>query len=491
MNYIHHILDNTPNKYNIKPAIITKDEIITYLEVKERSFQFSNYLLEKGVRKGDRVLLKLPNSIDLICLLVGISRVGGIAVIINPKITQYNLEYIINDCNPKLIISEDLNVSKKYCNHLELLSAIRGEIINYDKYKLLFSEAKDFDTVLLIYTSGSTGRPKAVVANHTNVIYCTKAISEVLEINDCDIIGNFLPLSFDYGLYQVFLSFYNKASLALGDVSLAGIQLVKSLKEWKVTVLPSIPHLTEGLIKLLPRYHNELPLRMLTNTGERLPYSYITKIRELLPNCKVYPMYGLTECKRVSILKPSEIDTKPGSVGKPLSGVKCYVVNKQGIHLEPEEIGELVVEGPNVMEGYWNNCNLTNMKFIKNMHGVTRSLHTGDLFKIDKDGYLYFIGRTNEYFKQNGFRVSVKEIEDAIYDLNLAEVAVLIPPDDLVKKSVLFLKTEKPTSYIKEKLIERIETYKIPDELFILKEIPVTVNKKIDKLILRDMRGEI
>ncbi|MEK5364683.1 class I adenylate-forming enzyme family protein [Bacillus sp. FSL R5-0654] len=491
MDYIHHILDNAASKCKTKTAIITRDEIITYQQVQEISYQFGNFLLGKGLKKGDRILLKLPNSIDLICLLIGISRVGGISVIINPETTKYNLDYIISDCRPKLIICEENNPFKISNSSIIFMNSIKKEIKNYDKHKLLSDEIEKIDLALLIYTSGSTGRPKAVVSTHSNVKFCTKEISEVLEINDRDVIGNFLPFSFDYGLYQIFLSFYNKATLALGEVCLAGVQFVKFLKEWKVTVLPSMPHLTEGLIKLLPRYCNYIPLRIITNTGESLPLSYISKLEELIPNCEIYPMYGLTECKRVSILKPDEIANKPGSVGKPLRGVKCYVVNEQGNKLKAGEIGELVVEGPNVMAGYWNNNTLTNEKFKKNIHGEINKLYTGDSFKIDGDGYLYFIGRKGDYYKQKGFRISSKEIEDAVYNLNLAEIAILIPPDDLVNKSVLFLKTEKSLSYVKEKLIERIEPYKMPDEILILKKMPVSMNKKIDKSKLKEIRSQI
>lgn len=491
MNYIHQILDNAANNCRKKTAIITRDEIITYQEVKERSFQFGNYLLQHGVKKGDRILMKLPNSIDLICLLIGISRVGAVSVIINSQTTQYNFNYIVKDSNPKLIISDELNLLTVHCNQMVSINTIKEEYVNYNKNKLASNELKESDMALFIYTSGSTGRPKAVVTNHSHTIICTKLISEALEISHVDIIGNFLPFSFDYGLYQIFLSFYNEATLALGDVNLAGVQLVKYLKDWKITILPSMPHLTEGLIKLLFRYRNELPLRIITNTGESLPLSYISRLLELLPDCKIYPMYGLTECKRVSILKPHEIILKPGSVGKPLQGVTCYIIDKEGMILNPGQAGELVVEGPNVMNGYWNNDLLTNEKFKKNAQGLIQTLHTGDIFKIDIDGYLYFVGRKDDYYKQKGFRVSSKEIEDAVYDLDLAEVAVLIPPDHSVKKSVLFLKTEKSISFIKEKLIERIESYKIPDKIIILKEIPISTNRKIDKSKLKEIRNEI
>lgn len=489
MKLIHEMLDNTALNSGNKTAIVFKDKFIKYQEVREKSLQFGNYLLQQGLRKGDRVLLKMHNNVELVCLLMGISRIGGIAVIINPNTTQYNLDYIINDCTPELVIHEELQLSSRYAKKLESIHNIKKKIKKYDTCNISSDGLADLDTALLIYTSGSTGKPKAVIATHSNVIFCTKAISEVLKINKEDVIGNFLPLSFDYGLYQVFLSFYNKATMSLAESNLAGIQLVKYLKEFKVTIFPSMPHLTEGLIKLLPRYKDEFALKAITNTGENLPQSYILKIKELLPDCEIYPMYGLTECKRVSILKPAELESKPNSVGKPLPQVYCYVIDENANVLKPGQIGQLVVKGPNVMQGYWNNPNLTKERFRKSEIGLNDTLYTGDLFKIDPDGYLYFIGRVDDIFKKNGFRVSSKEIEETVYDLELAEIAALIPPDQTEKKSLLFVKTSNSVNYIKEKLRERLEYYKMPDEIIILDNFPTSNNKKIDKSELRKIRS--
>jgi len=370
------------------------------------------------------------------------------------------------------------------------LYTFKEHVKNYDKYNFLeMNDISEYDNSLFIYTSGSTGSPKAVVSTHFNVIFCTRMISKVLKIRQCDIIGNFLPFSFDYGLYQIFLSFYNMAILAIGDSSLAGIQFIKCLKEWKVTVLPSMPHLTKGLIKLLPRYKDKVYLRVITNTGENLPQSIILKILELIPNCQIYPMYGLTECKRVSILKPDELESRPGSVGKPLPNVKCYVVDQNNNPLAPGTVGELVVKGSNVMNGYWNNTKLTQEKFKGTSLGPSKILYTGDLFKIDADGYLYFIGRMDDLYKKNGFRISAKEIEEAVYSLNLAEIAILIPPDQEDKSSRLFIKTYKSIEEIKAKLSSRLEYYKIPDKIIILDEFPISLNKKIDKKKLREIRS--
>ncbi|MGG0646515.1 class I adenylate-forming enzyme family protein [Bacillus mycoides] len=489
MRFIHDLLEKSVFDSPEKFAVVTKDYAITYQEVREKSYQIGNFLYDKGIKKGDRVLIKLPNSIDLILLLFGLSRVGGIAVIINPNTTQHNQNYIIKDCSPKLIIVQDTNLLDQDSTLIMSIKHLKNVLSGYDKSDMEIRDLKETDISLLIYTSGSTGKPKAVMCAHHNILFCVRTISESLQINNNDIIGNFLPLSFDYGLYQIFISFYKGATLALGEANLAGLMLVKYLKEWRVTVFPSIPHLTEGLIKLLPRYKNELPLRIITNTGENLPQVYINKIEELMPNCNVYPMYGLTECKRVSILKPNELKDKVGSVGRPLPQVQCYIVDNNRNIMGFGQTGQLVVKGPNVMQGYWNNKVLTQEKFERNNLEPTNTLYTGDLFKMDSDGYLYFVGRTDDIYKHKGFRVSSKEIEEAIYELNLAQIAVLIPPDSTYKKSRLFVQTDKSITLIKKALKNRLEYYKIPDEIIVLNKFPTTINKKIDKLKLKEIRS--
>lgn len=488
MKLIHEILDNVTLKYPDKISVVSKEESITYKELQNKTFQVRNYLLKKGIKKGDRILLNMSNSIDLVSLIIGISRVGSVSVVVNPNTTTYNLNYIIKDCSPKLVIDDKLTVSIN--NQSTPIHIIKDDIkINENFISEVCQDINDFDNALFIYTSGSTGSPKAVVSTHFNVIFCTKMISKVLEIKEDDVIGNFLPFSFDYGLYQIFLSFYNKSTLVIGNSNLAGIQIVKFLKEWKITVLPSMPHLTEGLIKILPRYKKQIPLRIITNTGENLPYSHILKLKKLLPECEIYPMYGLTECKRVSILKPNELEIKPGSVGRPLPEVECYIVDENNKILGSEEVGQLVVEGSNVMKGYWNNISLTNEKFKESRRENKNILYTGDLFKIDNEGYLYFIGRLNDLYKKNGFRISAKEIEETVYNLDLAELAILIPPDQKEKNSRLFVKTDKNADYIRNKLLNRLEYYKIPDKIIVLEDFPISVNEKIDKEKLKDFRS--
>lgn len=491
MNFVHELIDEASKDIPYKIALIDKDREITYSELQEKSIQVSNYLLDKGVKKGERVLIKLPNSIEVIIILMAISRIGAIAVIIHKESTEKTINFIKKDCNPKLFFQLDSSVdSIDKGIMLVSLDQFKKEYVQFNNSDWTTVDLKTFDPLLIIYTSGSTGTPKGVISAHKNILFCTMSISNELNIKSSDVIGNFLSLSFDYGLYQIFLSIHNKTTLALGDSHLADIQLLKYIKKWRITVLPSLPHLTYGLLKLLERNKQNVGLRMLTNTGERLPLVHVRKLKELLPECDVYLMYGLTECKRVSILQPKDFDKKPDSVGRPLPGTNCYIVDEQNNPVMPGQIGYLVVKGPNVMQGYWNQKNSQlNKVFIKeNKHSDNYYLNTGDYFKIDEDGFLYFLGRSDDLFKQNGYRLSTKEIENTALNIKGIELAVLLPPNTSYPRSTLFIKTEHKIDHVKSLLNDQLEKYKVPKEYIVLDNFPFTKNGKVNKLSLEQIR---
>src|SRR5439155_10777265 len=214
-----------------------------------------------------------------------------------------------------------------------------------------------------------------------------------------------MPLSFDYGLYQVFLACASGAHLVLGEAADAGPPLLRQLEEHGATVLPLVPSLAANLTRLIGRSARPpTRLRMVTNTGATLSPAASARLRELVPRLDVVPMFGLTECKRVSIAEPNADLTRPRSVGTPLPGTEAYVVDPEGRRLPPGETGELVVRGPHVMAGYWRARELTAARFRRDGSG-SPLLYTGDHCRLDADGHLYFVGRTDDIYKQRGLRV--------------------------------------------------------------------------------------
>ena len=200
------------------------------------------------------------------------------------------------------------------------------------------------DPVCLVYTSGSTGEPSGVIVSNDNVCFTTAAILERLPYDAADKVGLFLPLSFDYGLYQVFLSVATGASLLIGNSRFFGPEIIEQARFNQISILPSTPTMISIMVRALDRMRIDLPhLHSLTSTGEHLSSQRIEKLRELIPGIKIYSMYGQTECKRISILLPCELEHRPGSVGRPLSGTEAFVVGADGNSIAPGGSGELVV----------------------------------------------------------------------------------------------------------------------------------------------------
>ncbi len=203
-------------------------------------------------------------------------------------------------------------------------------------------------------------------------------------------------------------------------------------------------------------------------------------------------MYGLTECKRVSYLPPDELLSKPNSVGKPMPNVEVYLASDDGSRLnKPGEIGELVVQGANVMKGYWNLPEETAKVLKQGSHTDEKILYTGDLFKMDADMYLYFIGRKDDIIKTSGERVSPKEIENILYELKgISEAAVYGVEDEILGQAIKVSLVLEEGSNLTEKDIfeycdKNLEKFMVPKYIEIHYELPKTINGKINKKALR------
>lgn len=489
MRLIHHMLDKVSNINAEKPALFTEDNSITFSDLQKHSRSTAGWLHGKNVQKSDRVLVLLPNCIEAVVVLFACSRVGLICVLLDNETSKDNTLRIFFDCTPTLFITNRDRAAEFKDTHLSilLLEEHWSEMIKHTIYKKE-SFISEKDIALLVYTSGSTGKPKGIISTHENTLFVTLAIQKRLRIQGNDVIGNFLPLSFDYGLYQVFLCCLAECSMALGNRTMVGPALINFLNKWKVTGFPLLPSLATNLISLLNRGKQTLSLRFITNTGGHLPHKDIQAIQFLLPECKVYLMYGLTECKRVSILECNEINEKFDSVGKPLDGTECYIIDEEENKMSHNKVGQLVVKGAHVMMGYWNDPELSKTTFRKDQLGNT-TLYTGDLCRIDEHGYIYFYGRTDDMFKLKGYRVSSLEIEMAVLSFVSVKHAAVVHKED---KIYLFVESSSSAESIKDKLKQILEHYKIPHKIIRLSTMPLSKNGKSDKGILKTMlEGEM
>lgn len=260
----------------------------------------------------------------------------------------------------------------------------------------------------------------------------------------------------------------------------------------RATGFPGVPTIFAIMLRLkdIEQYKFN-SLRYITNTAAALPLSHIKKIKELFPKVKLYSMYGLTECNRVSYLPPDEIDRKPTSIGKGMPNEEVYIVNEQGNRVGPGEIGELVVRGANVMIGYWEMPEKTSRCLRPGYFPGERVLYTGDLFKMDDEGYLYFIARKDDIIKCRGEKISPKEIENVLYSLDgIIEAAVVGIPDEILGQAVKAYVALETNSKLTEKDILRycsqhLENLMIPKYVEIMESLPKTQTGKINKKELK------
>jgi acyl-coenzyme A synthetase/AMP-(fatty) acid ligase len=320
--------------------------------------------------------------------------------------------------------------------------------------------------------------------SHDNIRFVVAAIQERLQYRPGDIVGIFLPLSFDYGLYQIFLTTQAGATAFVGRPDMIGPEILKILAAQKISVLPGVPTLFAAMLKMLERSQQALPaLRAVTNTGDKLPRAYIESLLKFFPSLRVFPMYGLTECKRVSILLPEEMAARPGSVGRALAGTEVYVVDEEGRRLPPGEIGELVVRGRHVALGYWRAETETRQRYRHDIQTGLRELYSGDSCAVDAEGYIYFHGRKDTLLKHRGFRISPLEIEEAACAIpGVNEAGVVKTEADGVLHLFASVKDASLTPpKILGELQKRLEPVKIPDRVHLIAELPKTANRKLDR----------
>jgi len=483
-------VDAAADRFPDRPAVIGDAGSVDFAELAERTRRVAGWMSRSGVARGDRVLVLLPSCHELVESVLGCARLGACFVVINPAIKPYHLAHVLADCEPALVVTHSTRPD------LDLLAEGRRLLLADRAWQEVVATPGSpvptppisNDLACLVYTSGSTAMPKGVMSAHRNVVFATRAIQARLGIRPDDVIGHFLPMSFDYGLYQVFLAVQAGAALALGSDEHAGYALLKKLSDWRVTGLPVVPALATSLIRLARRSKERVPpLRFITNTGAHLSTSVIDELRAIWPDCSVFPMFGLTECKRVSILLPEEYDRKSQSVGRPLPDTECLIVDESGTSLPPGEQGELVVRGPHVMLGYWRSPELTEHRYRP--WGPQREpvLFTGDRCSIDGEGFLYFHGRLDDVFKQRGYRVSALEVEAAAMELrDVREAAVVVARFDDDAVSVLAFVGDATAEAVADGLRELLEEYKQPDRVIRCAELPRNTNGKVDKTVLAE-----
>ncbi|MCE9671613.1 acyl--CoA ligase [Myxococcus stipitatus] len=500
--HLGSLLDDAARLHGDRPFLRDERTCFTYVELASASRRLGGWLAGQGLRRGDRAVILTRNRVEVALAAFATARIGGAFTVLHGGLREAGLRRILAQVTPAVAFLDESTA--------HLASAFEGvpivwvgggavpatghgleRILETGRAECPPFTGVDVDPVCLVYTSGSTGAPRGVTLSHDNILFVVAAIQARLQYTREDVVGVFLPLSFDYGLYQVFLAAQVGATVFVGGAELAGPALVTTLERQRVTVLPGVPTLFAALLKLLERRGaGGLRLRALTNTGAHLPSGHVALLRQRLPGVAVFPMYGLTECKRVSILLPEEVEAHPGSVGRALPGTEAMILDEEGRELPPGEVGELVIQGRHVALGYWGAPEETALRYRLHPRGLGRVLYSGDLFRMDAEGFLQFVGRKDFLLKRRGFRLHPLEIEDVACALPGVAEAGVVQEADSDRLHLFVTATGGPDAPpgreagVLDALASRLEAHKVPDRVHWVPELPRTPNGKLDRAAL-------
>lgn len=479
---LHTLLDDAAAAAPGATAIRDQRDGWTYSRLATLSHAFAGWLAERGVSAGDRVLIQSPNGPELAAMLFGCSRRGAIFVPINPGMKPFHLRSVLANCEPRIALAGDgMAGALRDLTETEVheLPAIWPDVESGPARRAGRDAVTGDDIAVLSYTSGSTAEPKAVVCPQAQMVFAATAINSMLGYRHDDVVFCRLPLSFDYGLYQILLG-----CLARAEVVIAGtepdVTLLRQIRQTGATVVPIVPSLASMLIRLAERDPGPSSVRLFTNTGAALPQAAIDALRSRFPGARVARMFGTTECKRISIMRPESERERPASVGRPLPGTEVVILDDAGRPRPAGRTGEIVVRGPHVMAGYWRAPEITARTFRRDDRTGQVWLHTGDHGYLDDDGYLYFQGRRDDMFKYKGTRMSALEIEAAAMDIPGVRGAAVVPPADGSELEICVAAELAPQVVLRE-LAARLESAKIPAVCHVVSEIPLTLNGKTER----------
>ncbi len=479
------------------PALHCDCRSMTYAALRENVAGLASLLLQNGVAKGDRVAVLAENCRFFVAAYLAAMRAGCCAVPIPTDMNEERFNEIVENLGPHAVFA-----SSRLRRRIESVVSRCNLIIIDDATAL---PAADYfatawpavdpacDLAAVMLTSGSTGSPKGVMVSHRNIIVNSQDIVEYLALNDSDRAMAVLPFYYCYGASVLHSHLAVGASVVINNRFMFPEKVLDELASARCTGFAGVPSTYQILLRKTRFTSRQFPdLRWLQQAGGKLPNPFICELLEAFPQVKLFVMYGQTEATaRLSYLPPDRLDDKLGSVGKGLPHSKLEVINADGRPVSPgsDEIGEIVASGDNVTLGYWNDP-AESIKYFRD-----GKLYTGDMARLDSDGFIFIVERARDFIKALGNRVSPKEIEEAISEIpEVVEAAVIGVPHEIwgeaIKAFVVPVKKDAVTAEkIRAHCLARLPNYKIPEYVEIVSQLPRTSAGKISKEKLRQIEA--
>ncbi|MCL1936226.1 MAG: amino acid adenylation domain-containing protein [Defluviitaleaceae bacterium] len=477
-------------KNSHKTAVFYNSKSLSYNELNEKANQLARKLIEKGVSRGSFVGIFAQKSLEMIIGLFAIIKAGAAYVPIDPKYPEERINYIIKDCNPKLILTfgEKLNFIKRFFD-----ISIYENYSNMPKDNLVITNSSE-DLIYVIYTSGTTGKPKGVMIEHKNVLRLVKNTNFV-NLDENTKILQTGSLSFDASTFEIYGSLLNGGQLTLVDSEelLDNVKFSSRLKEYEINTMFITNALFNQMISI-----DETIFDSLSNIlvgGEILSEKYAKKLIDR-NKARFIHVYGPTENTTFTTsynYYDSSLKRKITPIGKPINNTKVYIIN-DGKLCDIGVSGELCIAGDGLARGYLNQDELTQKKFIDNPYDEGKLYCSGDLVKWLEDGNIEYIGRIDEQVKIHGFRIELGEIESVLKKNPLVvDCAVVVRENssyDKILCAYFVSEVEVLIDNLKEDLSKELPEYMIPKYFMQVESLPITINGKIDKRNLPEIKIE-
>lgn len=516
--FLHDFLFAGAERSPAHPALVAGKDRSGYGELAGEVRRMASGLAAAGLARHERVAIFLDKRIETILAIFAVSAAGGIFVPVNPVLKPLQVGHILADSGAVFLISSRSRIEALAPvlagSGLRRVISVDGPVtvdavVAQGQDELLAGATStmpggprvDSDVAALFYTSGSTGRPKGVVLSHRNLVVGGESVADYLDNGPEDRILSLLPLSFDAGFSQITTAFHAGATLVLHNYLLAR-EVPRLVAREGITGLTAVPPLWMQLLEASWQDGAGATLRYFANTGGRMPREVLNRLRGIFPNARPFLMYGLTEAFRSTFLDPEEIDRRPDSIGKAIPNAEILVVRPDGRLAGPGEEGELVHRGPLVALGYWNDPERTAERYRPAPGGLAEvpipepAVWSGDIVRIDAEGFLYFVGRNDDMIKTSGYRVSPAEVEEVLFSSGMVrEAAALGLAHPVLGQEIVVCVVPKGEAFDADRLLAHctgaMPRYMLPSRIAQRTSLPRSPNGKIDrKALAAELAGQ-
>src|SRR4051794_4776398 len=489
MANLAQLLTDTAARYGDRPALQVDEAVVTYEQFDDAAGRVAGWLRSRGLRPGDRVGVMLPNVPYFAVAYYGVLRAGGVVVPMNVLLKEREVAFYLSDPGARFVF-----VWHQFADAAGEGAAAAGAeaiVVAPGEFERFLAEGQPeredverdgSDTAVIIYTSGTTGTPKGAELTHDNLrMNCLHGAKHLAGTTQADVILGALPLFHSFGQTCCLNGAVSAgACLTLLPRFDAG-KALEIIQRDRVTIFEGVPTMYHAMLHHPERERFDVTsLRLCISGGSSLPVEVLRGFDEAF-GTKILEGYGLSETSPVATSSRPDRERKPGSIGQPIDGVEMKVVDDDGNEVPQGEVGEIIIRGHNVMKGYWNRPDAT--------AAVMRDgwFHTGDLARVDEDGYFFIVDRKKEMIIRGGYNVYPREIEEVLYEHPaVLEAAVIGVPDVSLGEDVGAAVVLKPgqdadADDIRTFVKERVAAYKYPRKIWFRDELPKGPTGKILK----------